>query len=86
MDESQREENRERKALEKTSMRDEATANKTSMKTIITWILAVGIGAMVIAYVAGFLTMGSPAEGRRMGAIQESDSAITTESDTTIGK
>ena len=86
MDESQREENKERKALEKTSMRDEAIANKTSMKTIITWILAIGIGAMVIAYVAGFLTMGSPAEGRRMGAIQESDSAMTTASDTTIGK
>lgn len=86
MNESGKEENKERKSLELDSMKDEATVNKRSIKSIITWILIIGVGLMIIAYAAGFLIMGSPAESRRMGAIQEADSAIITNSDTTIGK
>ena len=86
MDNAEKEENKERKALEKVSMKAEADVNKRPVKSIIMWILIVGVGLMIIAYAMGFLTMGSPSENRRMGAVQEADSAIVTESDTTIGE
>lgn len=69
--------------IERNSVRDSAESRKYSASKITLTVLLVGIGLMVAAYFAGFVTR--PNE-QRFGKVQPTDSAIVTESDTTIGK
>ncbi|WP_164489991.1 hypothetical protein [Runella sp. SP2] len=69
--------------IERKSARDSAESRRISASKITLTVLLIGIGLMVAAYFAGFVTR--PNE-QRFGKVQTTDSAIVTESDTTIGK
>ena len=69
--------------IERKSARDSAESRKYSASKITLTVLLVGIGLMVAAYFAGFVTR--PNE-QRFGKVQTKESHIDNENYNTIGK
>lgn len=69
--------------IERKSARDSAESRKYSASKITLTVLLVGIGLMVAAYFAGFVTR---KDEQRFGKVQSTDTTIVSESDTTLGK
>ena len=71
---------------ERDSIKDQRKIQKISIRSILLWVLGIGILLMIGAYLNGYLTMGGPEGQQRMGAVNKQDTLTNTASDTIIGQ